>query len=127
VTVVLDTSVLVDNLRGNERARDLLHGFHGSGEPLAASVLTKVEVLAGAREAERLAVEALFSELEWLDVSNVIAERAGGLASAFLRSHPGIDVVDYVIAATAMELNATLVTRNLKHFPMFPGLADPYA
>jgi hypothetical protein len=31
-----------------------------------------------------------------------------------------------VIAATAKELGADLVTLNVKHFPMFPGLRAPY-
>jgi predicted nucleic acid-binding protein len=55
-----------------------------------------------------------------------VAERAGMLANRYLRSHPGVDPVDYVIAATAQHLGAELWTRNLKHFPMFPGLSAPY-
>jgi predicted nucleic acid-binding protein len=34
--------------------------------------------------------------------------------------------VDFVIAATVQELEATLWTRNRKHFPMLPNLRDPY-
>jgi len=48
------------------------------------------------------------------------------LANQYLRSHPDVDSVDYVIAATAQHLGAELWTRNLKHFPMFPGLSAPY-
>jgi predicted nucleic acid-binding protein len=31
-----------------------------------------------------------------------------------------------VIAATATLLDARLLTMNVRHFPMFPGLAVPY-
>jgi predicted nucleic acid-binding protein len=55
-----------------------------------------------------------------------MSERAGMLANRYLRSHPGVDPVDYVVAATAQHLGAELWTRNLKHFPMFPGLSTPY-
>jgi predicted nucleic acid-binding protein len=38
----------------------------------------------------------------------------------------GIDTADLAIAATAMALDVRLLTRNVKHFPMFAGLAAPY-
>ena len=47
-------------------------------------------------------------------------------ARRYVQSHPGIGVVDYVIAATAMRLDADLWTRNTKHFPMFADLVAPY-
>ena len=43
-----------------------------------------------------------------------------------LPSHPGVDPVDYVIAAMAERLDARLWTRNVRHFPMFAGLESPY-
>lgn len=45
----------------------------------------------------------------------------------YLCSHPGVDPVDLVIAATVEQLGAELWTRNLRHFPMVAGLRDPYA
>jgi predicted nucleic acid-binding protein len=42
------------------------------------------------------------------------------------RSHPGIDVVDYVIAATAEEHHAELLTLHVKHFPMVRGLQPAF-
>jgi len=66
------------------------------------------------------------SRVGWIDVDREIAERAGELARAYRRSHPGIDLVDYVIAATAELSGATLLTRNVKHFPMIDGLVAPY-
>ena len=64
----------------------------------------------------------LFASLQVEPVTDVIAKRAGEQLRAYRRSHPGIDVVDYVIAATADVLGADLVTLNVKHFPMFEGL-----
>jgi predicted nucleic acid-binding protein len=40
--------------------------------------------------------------------------------------HTGIDVVDYVIAATAEELGAELMTLNVRHFPMFAALRPAF-
>jgi len=37
-----------------------------------------------------------------MEFDDQIAERAGQLANRYLRSHPGVDPVDYVVAATAL-------------------------
>lgn len=34
--------------------------------------------------------------------------------------------VDYLIAATAIVVDADLLTTNVRHFPMFPDLQPPY-
>ena len=126
MTLVVDTSVLIDHLRGNLAARRALATARASGRGPKASVLTKIELLAGVRPPEQRATHELMAALEWVDVDEELAEQAGALASRFMRSHPGIELADYVIAATTERLGADLLTRNRKHFPMFPDLADPY-
>jgi predicted nucleic acid-binding protein len=126
MTIIVDTSVLIDHLRGVDGARDSLRNAAIAGERLAASVMTKIEVLAGMRVAEESATRRLLDSLDLIEVDDTVAERAGMLANRYLRSHPGVDPVDYDIAATAQHLSAELWTRNLKHFPMFPGLKAPY-
>ncbi|MGH7912912.1 MAG: hypothetical protein ACREQM_13180 [Candidatus Dormibacteraceae bacterium] len=56
----------------------------------------------------------------------MIAGRAGELLRSHRRSHPGIDTVDHVIAATAELLGAKLLTLNVKHFPMVSGLQPAF-
>lgn len=124
--ILLDTSVLVDHLRGNPPAVAALDEAAGRGHGLVASVMTRVEVLAGMRPTEERATRRLLDILDWIVVDEEIAENAGRLANHFLRSHSGIDPADYVIAATADRADAILWTRNLKHFPMFPNLKAPY-
>lgn len=126
MTIVVDTSVLVDHLRGDARARDALRAAAQAGERICASVLTKVEIFAGMRAGEERLTRRLLDSLDLIEVDDAVAERAGLLANHYLRSHPGVDPVDYVIAATAQRLDAALWTRNLRHFPMFPGLSAPY-
>ena len=126
MTVVADTSFLIDHLRHDERAHALMQSTIDSGERVAASVLTKVELLAGLLPSEERETLRLFELLDWVAVDMELADRAGELANAYNRSHPGIDAVDFVIAATAERLNARVWTHNLKHFPMFPGLQRPY-
>jgi hypothetical protein len=37
-----------------------------------------------------------------------------------------LDDADYLIAATALLLEADLLTTNVRRFPMLPGLQPPY-
>lgn len=124
--IVLDTSIIIDHLRGVPGAQDSIRHALLDGEALVASVLTKVELLAGRRASEEPALRRAFGLCSWFEVDDDLAESAGFLAHRFARAFPGIDPVDYVIAATAVRLDATLWTRNLKHFPMFPDLKAPY-
>jgi len=78
------------------------------------------------RTGEERATRRLLDSLDLIDVDDAVAEGAGALAHQFLRSHPGVDTVDCIIAATAQQLGSELWTRNLKQFPMFPGLSAPY-
>ena len=120
---LLDTSVLIDVLRGDERAVAFVAGL--SDVPLCSEI-TRIEVLRGLRSAERQATSRLLGELEWHPVDRLVARRAGELGRGWRRSHPGIDTADLAIAATAELTGAELATANLRHFPMLDGLELPY-
>ena len=132
MTVLFDTSVVIDLLRGNRAALDAVRGAVGTGHELAASVVVKVEVLAGMRPNEEQPTRRLLDGIEWIAVDDLIAEGAGMLANQYARSHMGIDPMDYIIAATVhattarQDQHARLWTRNVKHFPMFAHLEPPY-
>ena len=122
---VVDTSVLIDHLRGDERATRLLVQL-AAGEELWSVTVVRTEVLAGMRPSETKATLALLDALRWQDVTTEVADRAGALARRFLKSHPGVDTVDYLIAAATQILRGHLYTKNTKHFPMFTGLEPAY-
>lgn len=126
MTIVVDTSVLIDHLRGDAPARRALRAAADEGERLTASMVTKVEILAGMRPSEETATQQLLRVLDWIPVDEVVAEQAGRLANRYLSSHPGVDPVDYIIAATTELLDAVLWTKDIKHFPMFEELSAPY-
>lgn len=123
---LVDTSVAVDHLRGHAPATELLSELTRSDEPLVASELVRFELLAGVRASERDRLETFFGALTWVPVTEAVAREAGELAQRHRRSHTGIDDVDYLIAATALLLEADLLTTNVRHFPMLRGLRLPY-
>lgn len=123
MSVVLDSTILIDHLRGSRAATDLIAGLDGSP---TCSEVSRIEVIQGLRSAEKRSAAQLFALLEWVPLDDTVARRAGELGRRWRRSHQGIDVADLAIAATAEILEVPLVTQNLKHFPMFEGLRAPY-
>lgn len=125
MTVVIDTSVLIDVLRGEPEAARVLRESREVG-PLHSSEIVKLEVLAGMRPSEEAATRALLDAFTWHPVDEEVAEIAGELGRRWLPRNRGIDSADLAIAATAIALHARLLTRNVKHFPMFAELSAPY-
>jgi predicted nucleic acid-binding protein len=125
VSALVDTSILIDYLRGQLAAADLLEQERAEA-PLHASEITRLEVLAGMRPSEDEATRSLLSTLLWHPVDAQVAEEAGALGRRWLPSHDAIDGADLAIAATATLNQLRLLTRNVRHFPMFASLRSPY-
>ena len=123
---LLDTTVAIDHLRGRQPAVDLLRTLIENDETLAASEVVRFELLAGVRDDEVSALEQFFSAISWVAIGEDVARAAGELARKHRGAYSGIDDADYLIAATAVLLDADLLTTNVRHFPMLAGLTPPY-
>ena len=111
--LLLDTNILIDHLRGDAKATALLHDIAVGRVAASISVITESEVLsASSLTTKQLRdIAALLSVLPKLAVTSHVAQTA----ARFRRTYR-IDLADALIAATACLANATLVTRNVKHF-----------
>jgi predicted nucleic acid-binding protein len=78
------------------------------------------------RPDEERRTRLLLDSMLWVDVDADLAELAAQLARPYVRSHPGIETVDLLLAAATVRLGARLLTRNTRHFPMLEGLKAPY-
>lgn len=123
MTVLLDTSVLIDFLRGHNEAVKFVGGLD---EPAISSEICRVGVLQGLRSSEERLAAELFELIEWIPVIEPISTRAGALGRQWRPSHSGIDTADLIIAATAELTDASLQTLNVKRFPMIDALRAPY-
>jgi predicted nucleic acid-binding protein len=123
---LVDTDVLIDHSRAHPGAREAIERTAWRGEHLFGSAVTKAEFLAGLRRATPQALR-LIASIGWMPVTEEIADRAGRLAREHPRPGLRFAIADYLIAATAQVLDARLITRNVRHFPMFPDLRAPYA
>jgi predicted nucleic acid-binding protein len=117
---LLDTSILIDMLRGQTAARSWVDSLAQSNRMI--SVITGAELLAGCRNRrEQRAVERELNlyTIVWLDESS--SQTALDLYKRFHLS-AGVGFLDCLIAATAIKQGYRLATLNLKHFTALPGL-----
>ena len=123
MSVVFDTSILIDVLRGDSAALGYVRGV--TDVPTCSEV-TRIEVARGLRSGERASAEQLFRTLHWVPLDEPIARRAGELGRRWDRHRPRVSLADLVIAATAEQIDGELATANVRHFPMFEDLQPPY-
>lgn len=124
--ILVDSDVLIAHLRGVDAARDWLQDARATVGPLVVSVVSVTEITGGMRSIERPEVWRLLGSLHVEDVTEVVARRAGELMRRYRRSHGGIGLGDYFIAATAEVGGLELATLNVRHYPMFKGLRSPF-
>jgi predicted nucleic acid-binding protein len=113
--VLVDTDVLIDFLRGKEKAKVFLSTL--VKEPVVyISALTVAELYAGMKDHEREQTADLIDSLNVVAVNREIAEKAGHYKRTIKTQTLELD--DCIIAATAFIKQAVLATGNLKHYPM---------
>ena len=105
--ILLDTDILVDHLRGDLR-------FDPRDDDLHVSTITRAEL---SRAADDARVGRLLGAMKELPIDAAVAERAGRIRRA-----TGARLAAAFIAATALEHELTLVTRNLWDFRGIDGL-----
>jgi tRNA(fMet)-specific endonuclease VapC len=125
-----DTSVLVDLLRETGRGRPgsataWVEEHRGSAFAVSRFVLCELEagVAAAAHpERERERIRRLVAAITLVHPTETFASRYGTTSASMRRAGVGIDTMDLLIAVTALEDAAPLVTSNQRHFVGVPGL-----
>ena len=121
-TLLIDTDVLIDCLRGRDEARVYIEGLT---PPPYLSAATVAELYAGVLDSERDDLDAFIAAFRILPVTEEIARNGGLHRRDYWRSH-GTGLVDGIIAATALQIGSGLVTLNLRHYPMLNAVLVPY-
>ena len=116
---LVDTDVLIDVSRNNEAAIDFLDQL---GDSWSISIITALELIVGARNKNEVTqIDQLIAAYSAIPLTAEIGNSSYGLLRQFAKSH-GLRVFDSLIAATAIEENLTLVTKNKKHFQVMSNL-----
>lgn len=115
--IVLDSTVLIDALRGRP-VGVRLRNLRREGTSLLTTAVNVEEVVRGLRGDEQSSADALFSGLHIL----VVGCREAELAGRWRREHADVGVTlsqgDCLVAACAARAGARLATGNPKDFPM---------
>lgn len=115
---ILDTTLLIDHLRGRNEAKELVDTLALEGHRLGVCCVSIAELYSGLGPDEQIAAGDLTESLEYYDVSREAAREAGRYRYEFARRGTALSTTDTLIAATAIEEDATLITDNIKDFPM---------
>jgi len=119
--MLIDSSLIIDFLRRKDKSNSWFYSLVAGGKQLVASVITQAELYAGKSVWEKRRAQnelkLIFSALNILPLSENIAVESGRIRAIY-----GIDLIDAIIAATAISKSLPLATLNPKHFKIITGL-----
>lgn len=118
MTYLLDSTVLIDWLRGVPEAKSRLESLALEGEPIAVNAISVSEVFSGLAEKHRPLIDELLGSYQYWTITEPVAKQAGSYRYQFARQGIQLSVTDTILAAHAVSRDATLITGNIRDFPM---------
>ncbi len=122
MNLVIDSSIIIDYLRGGKVWNKLLAEVSRTAIFYIPTIVV-YELFSGqsTKQPEIVRkIEGLLGYYEKIELTERIARSSGELR----RDHgKELGPADYIIAASALELNAQILTLNQKHFAQIPGLS----
>lgn len=118
--MLVDTDILIWNLRGNSRAADRLDAMPG----FCIAAVSYMELVQGVRDKNelRLLRQALaYWSARVIQIDEAVSARACFLVEQYALSH-SMQLADALIAATALEHGFELITANDRHYRHIDGL-----
>ncbi len=115
---LIDASTLIDHSRGIEPVRSRLLALHGDGHDLGICAIQATEFFAGLPPPQQPNWDGWPDGFQYWGIPRPAAQRAGAYRYVFARQGQAISVPDALIAGLARHLDATIITDNLRHFPM---------
>jgi predicted nucleic acid-binding protein len=115
--VLLDSTVLIDTLRGRP-AGDRVVALERAGDVPCTTGINVEEIVRGILPHEAEAVRRLFAGLEVLAIGRTEGWQAGEWRSDFASRGMSLSQSDALIAAVAYTSGAVLATGNPRDFPM---------
>ncbi len=118
--ILLDTSFLIELLSKREAA--VIKAQEIDAQPKAISSLTLYELFIGAQQLKRVGViEEICETIQIIAPEKNIVKRAAFLQLTLRQKGNEIPAFDALIAATALEINAVVLSRD-EHFKRVDGL-----
>jgi predicted nucleic acid-binding protein len=122
----LDSSFVIDHLRGDPVAMERWRRVFESGETPFIGEVVVCEVRAGLKAADEPKLQAFLEPIEFAQPGPVHAMTAGRWrAEARLRGWK-LSLPDALVAAAADSLGAAVLTRNARDFVLTPVRVETY-
>jgi predicted nucleic acid-binding protein len=123
---LLDTDVLIDYAKGRNPVVARIRVWLAQGDELGVCAVNVAEFVAGLPPADRPYWRTVLGALDFWPLPFAAAVRAGEWRRDFAQQGQTLATADTLTAAAALQADAALVTRNVRHYPM-PGLrlVDP--
>ena len=118
MNVLVDSDILIEVCRG--RDKDIVGRWlelSGSETAILYSPVTAAELCVGVLPGEHTLVSRLFQALLCAEIDSETGQQAGSFLRQYQKSH-NVGLGDALIAATALQNQAALWTRDRKHYPM---------
>lgn len=116
--VILDSTVLIDALRGKPGTTQHIRSLLTRGETVGTTSINVEEIVRGLRPAEQPAADMLLDGLAVVPIAESTARAAGLWRREYASRGITLGQADCLVAAAAQEHDALLCTGNPKDFPM---------
>lgn len=116
--IFIDTNIIISIFRGNQNINERFRSLAETSN-FYFSPIVEAELLQGTRPEDMEKVDTFLNMCHCVDITKHTGQIAGRFAGRYRRSHQGITLDDFFIAASVKEHDFTLWTLNKKHFPMF--------
>ncbi len=119
--ILIDTSIIIDHLRLKNKKQTILYKLFQNKHSLSASILTHTESYAGKsiweKESARSLLKNVLAGIKILPLEEIISQKAGEISARY-----NLEIVDAIIAATAIFHKLELATLNVTDFEKIAGI-----
>ena len=123
---LLDTTFLIDVMRGDLPARARLMRIWAEADAIYVNEVVLCEFFSGLKEPDVVPGLALVEPLEFVRPGPDSARMAGRWRRSAAQAGRSLSVGDALIAAAAQALGATVLTRNVRDFALTPVPVESY-
>lgn len=123
---LIDTTFVIDHIRGDRATRDLMARLVDHGDELFVNEVVVAEAWSGAHDDADPDLEAFLQFIEFVQPGPDAARAAGHWRHAARRRGRALSMTDALIAAAAESLDAVLLTRNVRDFALTPVRVQTY-
>ncbi|MFY7908229.1 MAG: type II toxin-antitoxin system VapC family toxin [Emticicia sp.] len=114
--ILVDTSILIDYFRKQNKEKTILYQLFSENEDLAISVITKYELMLGSNTQQDLFWMALLQKVNVISLDESVIDETVRIKKELRAKNQEIGLADILIAATAKFHQFKLATLNINHF-----------